>query len=200
MAPTHRGRPPTSSREMLQDAAFDLFIENTYPKTTVDQIAQRAGVSRATFFNYFPTKSDVFWVELDDALELLTQELQQQSTHHSPARGLHTLRQSLLHVASRMGADRVPFALTQAELLGSTHDLQASALTRFRSLAAVIGSFLESHGIPAATARAVAYACLAASASAASEWAEAGTARLGLDHYLDAAIAPVINGFAASFG
>jgi AcrR family transcriptional regulator len=39
----HRGRPPTSSREILQDAAFELFLENSYPKTTVDQIAQRAG-------------------------------------------------------------------------------------------------------------------------------------------------------------
>ena len=76
MAPqAARGRPPASSREMLQDAAFELFLENSYAGTTVEEIAQRAGVSRNTFFNYFPTKSDVFWVELDESLDRLRREV-----------------------------------------------------------------------------------------------------------------------------
>ncbi len=195
MAPTHRGRPPTSSREMLQDAAFELFLEKSYPKTTIDNIAQRAGVSRATFFNYFPTKSDVFWVELDEALEALSVELRQHSPTGSPAHALEALRASLLTVASSMGADRVPFALTQSDLLGNTGDLQASALTRFSALTAVMANFLELHRTPPATARTTAYACLAAAVSAAQQWADAGTTRHGLDSYLNAAIDPVIRGF-----
>jgi len=198
MTLTHRGRPPTSSREILQDAAFELFLENSYPKTTVDQIARRAGVSRATFFNYFPTKSDVFWVELDEALELLTKRLQRDRTEGAFADGLQKLQSSLVAVASQMGADRVPFALTQGELLGSTSDLQASALGRFGTMAALMTDFLESHNMPLATARAAAYACLAASVSAAREWAEAGTSRQGLQAYLIAAIDPVLKGFRAS--
>lgn len=194
----HRGRPPTSSREILQDAAFELFLENSYPKTTVDQIAQRAGVSRATFFNYFPTKSDVFWVELDEALELLAKTLQQGSTERHASDGLQELRTSLLEVASQMGADRVPFALTQGELLGSTSDLQASALGRFGAMATLMTEFLESHNMPLAAARAAAYACLAASVSAAREWAEAGTSRQGLQAYMIAAIDPVVKGFRAN--
>ena len=198
MTLTHRGRPPTSSREILQDAAFELFLENSYPKTTVDQIAQRAGVSRATFFNYFPTKSDVFWVELDEALELLAETLHQDGTPGSSADGLQQLRGSLVAVASQMGADRVPFALTQGELLGSTSDLQASALGRFGAMAALMTGFLESHNMPLPTARAAAYACLAASVSAAREWAEARTSRQGLQAYLIVAIDPVLKGFRES--
>ena len=67
-----RGRPLASSPEMLQEAALELFVEQTYAKTTIEEITQRAGVSRATFFNYFPAKSDVFWVDLDDALRRLS--------------------------------------------------------------------------------------------------------------------------------
>src|ERR1700710_2415270 len=66
-----RGRPRSSSRELLEDAAFELFLENTYAKTTIDQITQRAGVGRSTFFNYFQGKSDVFWVDVDSNAQKL---------------------------------------------------------------------------------------------------------------------------------
>ena len=62
------GRPRRSSAEVLADAAAELFLEQGYGRTTVDQIAVRAGVSRATFFNYFTAKSDVMWLELDAAV------------------------------------------------------------------------------------------------------------------------------------
>ena len=60
---------------MLADAAAELFLEQGYGRTTVDQIAARAGVSRATFFNYFPAKSDVMWLELDAAVAALPELL-----------------------------------------------------------------------------------------------------------------------------
>ena len=75
----NRGRPPASSREMLQEAAFELFLENSYAGTSIDQITQRAGVSRNTFFNYFAGKSDVFWVDLDKTLGQLAAELRRTS-------------------------------------------------------------------------------------------------------------------------
>lgn len=70
-----RGRPRASSRSMLEDAALDLFVEQSYAGTTIEQIAQRAGVSRNTFFNYFESKSDVFWVLVDDRLAELPEAL-----------------------------------------------------------------------------------------------------------------------------
>jgi AcrR family transcriptional regulator len=75
MASDTRGRPKSSSRGALEDAATELFLESGYHATTVDDIAARAGVSRATFFNYFPAKSSVLWVKVDDALDALEQAL-----------------------------------------------------------------------------------------------------------------------------
>src|SRR5690606_31921014 len=104
-----RGRPPASSRDTLQDAAFELFLENGYAGTTVEQITQRAGVSRNTFFNYFASKSEVFWVELDEALDALETGLRQAP---GGASAIETASAIILASGRHLGPDRVPFVLT----------------------------------------------------------------------------------------
>ncbi len=195
---TTRGRPPVSSPDILQDAAFDLFIEKSYAKTSISDITQRAGVSRATFFNYFAAKSDVFWVELDQALGSLHDELARHSETtiaHSPAHALTLIGSALETFAAQMGAQRVPFALTQYELIGSVHELQASALSRFSEQARLITDFLERFGHSPGRARAAAYALVGAAISGAQEWALAGPARESLEVYVNNAVTPVIEGF-----
>jgi AcrR family transcriptional regulator len=49
------------ARERLTDAALDLFAENGYQETTVAQIADRAGLNRATFFRHFADKREVLF-------------------------------------------------------------------------------------------------------------------------------------------
>ncbi|WP_159085027.1 TetR family transcriptional regulator [Planctomonas deserti] len=43
----------------LTTVAQDLFLEHGYEETTVDQIAAAAGMSKRTFFRYFPSKDDL---------------------------------------------------------------------------------------------------------------------------------------------
>jgi AcrR family transcriptional regulator len=49
------------ARERLETAALDLFTENGYEETTVAQIADRAGLNRATFFRHFTDKREVLF-------------------------------------------------------------------------------------------------------------------------------------------
>ena len=47
------------TRARLVEAAIEVFAEKGYPRTTVDDIAERAGSTRATFYLHFKAKSDV---------------------------------------------------------------------------------------------------------------------------------------------
>src|ERR1700730_2398948 len=47
------------ARERLVIAAVDLFAEQGYDATTVAQIAERAGVTKSTFFRHFPDKREL---------------------------------------------------------------------------------------------------------------------------------------------
>jgi AcrR family transcriptional regulator len=51
----------------IQAAALRLFRHQGYDVTTVDQIAEAAGISRITFFRYYPSKADVVLDESFDA-------------------------------------------------------------------------------------------------------------------------------------
>lgn len=88
------GRPPSASREILEEAACELFLEQGYAATSVADITQRAGVSRATFFNYIPTKSDLLWTSVDDALEALADELDRAIEPAEPAPGTGELAET----------------------------------------------------------------------------------------------------------
>ncbi len=44
----------------LLDAALDLFLEKGFAATRVEEVAQRAGVSKGTLFLYFSSKEELF--------------------------------------------------------------------------------------------------------------------------------------------
>ncbi|MCU1584033.1 MAG: TetR family transcriptional regulator [Microbacteriaceae bacterium] len=125
---------------MLEDAAVELFLENTYALTTIEQITQRAGVSRNTFFNYFSAKSDLLWVELDAGIDRLAAELSR-----VPAGGpaLSAVRDAALRVVYDVGVDRVPLALTQDDVMGTREETRSSGLARLARRSDVIAAFLS---------------------------------------------------------
>jgi AcrR family transcriptional regulator len=54
-----RWQPNASQR--LAVAALDLFAERGYENTTVIEIAERAGLTKSTFFRHFPDKREVLF-------------------------------------------------------------------------------------------------------------------------------------------
>ena len=74
------GRPDDSSlrlkkqqfvRSEIWNTAVDLFAQHGYDRTTIDDIATAAGVSRRTFFRYFASKDDVMVQATDTYGDLL---------------------------------------------------------------------------------------------------------------------------------
>jgi AcrR family transcriptional regulator len=193
------GRPRRSSRRVLEEAAAELFLEQGYPGTTVDQIASRAGVSRNTFFNYFGSKSDVLWVDVDAALAGLERALA--AGGDTPATGvadaMPSLQAALLGIAEERPNGAVPWALTQIELMDTAWELQASGLERLLRLQAVLRVSLARLAVRAdeLTIRSAAAALAGAIVAGAGAWAAAGVGRGELGDYLRRAIAPVVDGY-----
>lgn len=56
------GKRALRKREHLIETALKLFLERGYGGTTIDDVSDAAGVSRASFYTYFPTKRDILLV------------------------------------------------------------------------------------------------------------------------------------------
>ena len=68
-------RPPATVRDRLVEAAFTQFATRGFETTTVDDIADRAGVSRRTFFRHFATKEDVVFPDHDAIRAIVAADL-----------------------------------------------------------------------------------------------------------------------------
>lgn len=72
-APGLREEKKQRTRKALIEAALLLFDEHGYEATTTAAIAAAAGVSPATFFNYFASKEDVVFADQHLYDEILAQ-------------------------------------------------------------------------------------------------------------------------------
>lgn len=191
------GRPRIASREMLADAAAELFVEQTYAGTTVDDIARRAGISRATFFNYVDTKSDLLWITVDDALKALPRFLAEPDLALPP---MTAVLSAVTELSRTITAGHVPLVLTQVEVIGADAELYASALPRFFSAVGQIATAISerSDDDPASLlVQSASAAVVAALVSAVRVWAACGVRRGPLYPLVHEALSPVCAGYSS---
>ncbi|MEU5842586.1 mycofactocin system transcriptional regulator [Rhodococcus sp. NPDC047139] len=62
------GRRPSTSKEELASVGIELFVEFGFDETSIDDIAEAAGIARRTFFRYFPSKNELAWGNFDEHL------------------------------------------------------------------------------------------------------------------------------------
>lgn len=63
--PGLRARKKEQTRRLIGDAAARLFAERSFDAVTVADVARAADVSEGTVFNYFPTKEDLFYDQME---------------------------------------------------------------------------------------------------------------------------------------
>jgi AcrR family transcriptional regulator len=101
--PSLKVRKQQVVRAALSAAAEELFLSRGYEKTTVEQIAQAAGVSRRTFFRYYETKEDVMVERSEGFGELLLSELAKRPRAEPP---LVAIRNALVPAVEAALAER----------------------------------------------------------------------------------------------
>lgn len=55
-----RRLPAAERRKVILDAGLDVFAEGGYRETRLDQVAERAGVSKALIYEHFSSKRDLY--------------------------------------------------------------------------------------------------------------------------------------------
>jgi AcrR family transcriptional regulator len=121
-----------SARERLADAAFALFDERGYEQTTIDDITERAGLGRTTFFRHYRSKDDVIFPDHDQLLEQIGERLRTSSHRTALAAVSDAVRLVLLHYIEEGDLARRRYALTSS--VPALHDREIVAVARYQRL------------------------------------------------------------------
>jgi AcrR family transcriptional regulator len=94
-----RERKRRETSERIIEKGLKLFVKNGYEATTLDAIAEAAGISRRTFFYYFKSKEDVLLAAHDSGFrEALKPAMLDEPPDQAP---LDAVQKCLIKLASR---------------------------------------------------------------------------------------------------
>jgi AcrR family transcriptional regulator len=116
-----RERKKRKTKSAIQRHAMQLFREQGYRETTIEQIAEAAEVSPSTLFRYFPTKESL--VLDDDYDPLLVEAYRSQPPELTPIQAFRqAVRQSSVHIPEEERdalRERMKLIMTVPELRGA---------------------------------------------------------------------------------
>lgn len=94
-----RTRIQQEKERVILNAALDVFSENGFRGTTIDQIAQQAGLSKPNLLYYFRTKEDVHRCLLDRLLDNWLEPLRQMQPDGDPLSEIRSYMRRKLELA-----------------------------------------------------------------------------------------------------
>ena len=80
------------TRQAIAETAFGLFAERGFDHVTVAEVAEAAGVSEKTVFNYFPTKEDLFFDRVEERQAALVAAIEDRQPGESILASLRRLQ------------------------------------------------------------------------------------------------------------
>ncbi|WP_182901731.1 TetR/AcrR family transcriptional regulator [Microbispora sp. H10830] len=98
-----RERKKRQTRQLISDVASGLFMQRGFDNVTVAEVAEAAGVSTKTVFNYFPRKEDLFLDRYPEAVELVTRAVRERAEGETPLAALRRLFLGMLREGHPLG-------------------------------------------------------------------------------------------------
>jgi AcrR family transcriptional regulator len=137
------------ARERLVVAAVDLFTEQGYDATTVAQIAERAGVTKSTFFRHFADKRELLVAGQETLSRLLAEGIADAPSTATP---LEAIAVGLERASGAMGQLNRDLGPRLKAAVAASAELQQRDALKSVGLAAAMTTALIARGVPDATA------------------------------------------------
>lgn len=109
------------ARDALAKAALELFSEKGFERTTVDEIALRAGVSRRSFFRYFTSKEEAAFPRQAERVAQIRSLLREYDARRN---GVPAVRDACMAIARQYVAEKTE-RLARQRLVDSSNALRA---------------------------------------------------------------------------
>ena len=162
------GRWEPNARERLERAALALFAEHGYDATTVAEIADRAGLTKSTFFRHFADKREVLFGGQDLLAELFSTAIR---TAPASATTADCLAAALEAAAVAFTPERRDLAPRRRAVIAANTELQERELLKRARLSSVVADALRARGADDTTARLAAQVGALAFSTAYARWA-----------------------------
>jgi AcrR family transcriptional regulator len=142
-----RWQPGATQRLVV--AAVDLFTEQGYDATTVAQIAERAGVTKSTFFRHFSDKRELLVAGQETLSRLLAEGITEAPADASP---LEAVAVGLERASSAMGPVNRELGPRLKAAVAASTELQERDALKNVGLAAAMTAALVARGVADPTA------------------------------------------------
>jgi AcrR family transcriptional regulator len=143
-----RERKKQQTRQLIAETAYRLFSERGFEAVTVAEVARAADVSEGTVFNYFPTKEDLFYGQMENFEAALVEAVRARPPGEPV---LAAFRRSVVDGSERLATEEAAGAIaTAARVIAASPALQArerEIIARStRALAELLAEETGSHG------------------------------------------------------
>lgn len=162
------GRWEPDARGRLARAALELYVERGFDRTSVAEIAERAGLTERTFFRHYADKREVLFAGSAELNDVLTRAVAQAPESATP---LDAAAAALEGAAAVLEA-RQEHARQRQSVIDANSDLQERELIKLASMSATLADALRLRGVDEASAGLAAEVGIAVFKFAFRRWVE----------------------------
>jgi AcrR family transcriptional regulator len=161
------------AEQRLRKAALELYAEHGYDAVTVNQIAEHAGLTRRSYFRYFPDKREVLFAGSERLPAAVTDAIRAVDSSVAP---WPAVLQTAVEVGELLASVAEDTEVRRA-VIAASPELQERERTKLASVTAALRDGLEERGLSAENAALMAQVGSAVLQNAFSRWIDGGGQR-----------------------
>ena len=172
--------PRRERRAQLLESALEVFVAHGYHAAAMDDIAERAGVSKPVLYQHFPGRLDLYLALLDVSADTIIENcrLALASTTDNKLRVQAAIAAFYAYVAEETGAFRLVF---ESDLTSEATVSQHVERVTEECAAMIADVIREDTGLPDAAARLLAVSLVGMAHVSARNWLATGGPETGIN-------------------